>query len=148
MPGVLKGCEVAVTTAGQAAPLPARVLRIHPEVDLRTRTFEVEIEVPNPGLALAVGAFAVAEIRVGEDTAVRLVAASAIRTFAGETKVVVVAEGKAAERRVVLGRRLGDRVEIVEGLAAGDLHVVAPPPTLVSGTPVSVEEAAPAAETR
>ena len=51
--------------------------------------------------------------------------ASAIVTFAGIDKVLGVNDGKHVEKRVRTGRRVGDRVEILDGLAAGDAVVVA-----------------------
>jgi HlyD family secretion protein len=62
---------------------------------------------------------------------------SAVVTFAGVTKVFVPEKGKVGERRVTLGRDLGERVEVVEGLRAGDAIVLDPPTGLVSGTPIA-----------
>jgi len=58
-------------------------------------------------------------------------------TFAGLEKVFVVKDGKAVEKRIRTGRRSGGRVEILEGVAAGET-VVADPGNLVGGTPVTV----------
>ncbi len=58
-------------------------------------------------------------------------------TFAGIEKLLGVADGKAVEMRVRTGRRAGNRVEIVEGAAAGDT-VVVEPGNLVGGQPVSI----------
>ena len=57
--------------------------------------------------------------------------------FAGVEKVMVVRQGKTAEVRVTTGRRLGEDVEIVEGLKRGD-SVVTRPGNLVGGQPVTV----------
>jgi multidrug efflux pump subunit AcrA (membrane-fusion protein) len=139
MTGVLPGKPVSVMVNDSATPIEAKVTRLRPEVDTRTRTHEVEIEVPNPALALSVGAFAVGEIHVGEDVNVLLVDEKAIVVFAGIRKVFVPDKGKAGERLVVTGRRLGGRVEIAEGLAAGELYIVDPPPTLVPGAPITIQ---------
>ena len=48
-----------------------------------------------------------------------------------------VEDGKAVEKRVRTGRRAGDRVEILEGAAAGEA-VVLEPGNLVDGQPVTV----------
>jgi multidrug efflux pump subunit AcrA (membrane-fusion protein) len=48
-----------------------------------------------------------------------------------------VAKGTAIEKRVRTGRRIDDRVEIIEGIAAGD-EVVVRPGNLVAGEPVQV----------
>ena len=65
------------------------------------------------------------------------VPASAVIVFAGVEKVLVVRQGKSAEVRVTTGRRLGEDIEIVEGLKRGDV-VVARPGNLVGGQPVTV----------
>jgi RND family efflux transporter MFP subunit len=137
MAGVEKGRPVSVETASRKEPVPGTVLRVRPEVDLRTRTHDVEIEVRNPDGRLAVGAFAVAHVDVGEDPAVPVVPRSAVVTFAGVTKVFVPAEGKVGEQRVTLGRVLGERVEVTRGLEPGAPIVLDPPPDLVSGAPIA-----------
>ena len=58
-------------------------------------------------------------------------------TFAGVEKVLTVKDGKVVEKRVSVGRREGDRLEIVSGLAAGE-QVIAEPGNLVEGTLVRV----------
>ena len=58
-------------------------------------------------------------------------------TFAGIEKVFGVKDGIAVEKRIRTGRRAGDRVEILEGVAAGEL-VVAEPGNLAGGLPVTV----------
>jgi multidrug efflux pump subunit AcrA (membrane-fusion protein) len=66
------------------------------------------------------------------------VPAAAIVTFAGVEKVLTVDKGRAVEVRVTTGRRLGDRVEIVTGIAAGT-PVVGQPGNLTGGQPVAVQ---------
>ncbi len=101
----------------------------------------VEAEVPNPDGALRAGSFAGAEIVTAADRRAVLVPASAIVTFAGIEKVLTVEEGKAVEKRVRTGRRAGDRVEIVEGLAGGE-PVVVEPGNLAGGQAVTVRSTA------
>jgi multidrug efflux pump subunit AcrA (membrane-fusion protein) len=64
--------------------------------------------------------------------------ADALVTFAGVTKVLSVADGRVVEKRVRIGRRSGDQVEVLEGLAAGDT-VVAQPGSLTAGQSVVVQ---------
>jgi len=66
-----------------------------------------------------------------------LVPTSSITTFAGLEKVFVVKDDRAVEKRVRTGRRAGDRVEILEGVAPGE-PVVVEPGNLAAGTPVRV----------
>ena len=64
------------------------------------------------------------------------VPAEALVTFAGIEKVLVVEGGRAVEKRVTTGRRSGDRLEILSGLAAGE-QVILRPGALASGQPVT-----------
>jgi RND family efflux transporter MFP subunit len=142
MGGVDVGRGVDVSTAASPQPVPGRISRLRPEVDPRTRTYEVEIEVPNRDLRLAAGAFAAADIRVGLDEAVPCVPEQAVVTFAGVRKVFVPKDGKAAEKLVVTGRTHEGRTEIVQGLEAGEAIVLSPPAGLVAGAPIRNEAAA------
>ncbi|MCI0584843.1 MAG: efflux RND transporter periplasmic adaptor subunit, partial [Chloroflexi bacterium] len=81
--------------------------------------------------------FAKAEIVTDTGQPVIVVPATAIVTFAGIDKILVVADGRAVERRIVLGRRLGEQVEVVSGVKAGE-PVVVQPGNLVGGQPVTV----------
>ena len=49
----------------------------------------------------------------------------------------MVVEGKAVEKRVRTGRRIGEQVEITEGIVAGN-QVIVQPGNLVAGEPVTV----------
>jgi RND family efflux transporter MFP subunit len=135
---VRHGQPVRVTLEGGAGSHPATVVRLSPAIDPQSRTLLIEAEVPNRAGALRPGAFAKAEIVVQQDEHVVTVPAAAIVTFAGVEKVLTVRDGKSAELRVTTGRRLGDQVEIVAGVRAGE-PVVVPPGNLTGGQPVTVE---------
>ncbi len=59
--------------------------------------------------------------------------------FAGVEKLLLVKDGAAREQRVRTGRRLQDRVEILEGVATGDL-VITNPGGLADGASVRVAQ--------
>jgi len=83
------------------------------------------------------GSFAKADIVVESGQRVVTVPLNAIVTFAGIEKVLTVAKDTAVEKRVRTGRRIDDRVEITEGITAGE-QVVVQPGNLVGGEPVQV----------
>ena len=56
--------------------------------------------------------------------------------FAGVEKVMTVEDGTARERRIRTGARVGDRVEVVEGLADGAVVIV--DGTVADGAPVTI----------
>lgn len=135
--GVRVGQPVRVGLDGDARTYAGRVARLSPAIQEQNRTLTVEAEVPNSAGALRPGAFVKAEIIVAADQPTVFVPATAIVVFAGIEKVVTVRDGKAVERRVQTGRREGNRVEIVDGLPAGE-GVVEEPGNLVGGQPVKV----------
>src|SRR6185503_7329179 len=133
------GQPVRVIVEGDPAEHGGHVARVSPSIDQADRTLKVEAEVPNPDGALRAGSFVAAEIVTAAERTVVLVPASAVVAFAGVEKVLTVEAGKTVETRVRTGRRDGARVEIVEGLAGGELVVVTPG-NLVGGEAVIVVE--------
>jgi RND family efflux transporter MFP subunit len=135
--GVRAGHAVTLTVEGDPTVYRGRVVRLSPIVQEQNRTLMVEAEVPNERGFLRPGSFARVEIMTEVSQPVVTVPASAIIVFAGVEKVLLVRQGKTAEVRVTTGRRLGEDVEIIEGLKRGD-PVVARPGNLVGGQPVTV----------
>lgn len=134
---VRPGQTVRLAVEGDPASYQGRVARLSPAIEEQSRTLLVEAEIPNPRGALRPGSFAKAEIVTDTGQPVIVVPATAIVTFAGIDKILVVADGRAVERRIVLGRRLGEQVEVVSGVKAGE-PVVVQPGNLVGGQPVTV----------
>jgi multidrug efflux pump subunit AcrA (membrane-fusion protein) len=97
----------------------------------------VEAEIRNDPPRLRPGSFCRADIVIEPSTKALMVPASAIVTFAGVDKVFAVDKERAVERRVQLGRRDGQHVEIVKGLDAGE-SIVEKPGTLVAGDRVKI----------
>jgi RND family efflux transporter MFP subunit len=137
--GVRTGQEVRLTVEGDPATYIGRVARLSPAIDERSRTLMLEAEVPNRDGTLRPGTFATAQVVTAADEPTVFVPATAIVTFAGIEKVIVVKEGKTLEKRVKTGRLDRDRVEIVEGIVPGE-QVVAEPGNLTGGQTVTVVE--------
>ncbi len=127
------GQRATLTVEAYTATFAGTVARINPAIDVRSRTFEVEIAVPNGDRRLRAGSFAKLAIEAEREDGVILVPRRAVTVFAGVSKVFVVVDGKAAERIVTPGQEVGDRVEIVRGLADDDVIVTAPPTELTAG---------------
>ena len=115
--------QVRVTVEGDTNVYAGRLARIAPAIREADRMLQVEADVPNR-YALRVGLFARAQIIVSHDEQGLTVPPNALVTFAGLEKVVIVQDGKAAERAVTTGRRGADWVEIVSGLSAGEVVVL------------------------
>ena len=129
------GLHVIVRVEGDSTGHNGRLERIGAAIDETNRTLPVEAMVPNEGDLLRPGQFATAEIVLSESDRALVVPLDAIVTFAGVQKVLTVENGHASEHRIRTGRRDGERVEVLEGLAAGDI-VIRDPGDLVDGVPV------------
>jgi len=135
--GVLAvGQAATVRLDGGGEAVEGRVERISPVVDDATRTFVAEVVVSNPGAKLKPGGFATADVRVGTSNA-PAVPESAVLSFAGVRRVLVIVNGAAEDRRVELGDRRDGWVEVRQGLTEGEVVVVRPPEQLAPGMPVT-----------
>ena len=116
-----------------------KVSRINPAFDARTRTFSVEITIPNSSMELRPGMYARAIFNMGQHNGV-MIADKAIQKQAGSSEryVYVIKDGVADYRFVKDGRRVGDMVEIVEGLEAGDEVATTSFTRLMDGKTVTV----------
>jgi RND family efflux transporter MFP subunit len=118
-----------------------KVSRISWALDPNTRTIRVEIDVPNPDGRLRPGLYAYATIVAEEHRDALTVPAKTIVEEDGKPRCVVVADGKAARRPVVLGLNYPTRAEVVSGLAAEDAVVKANAASLADGQPARLVEA-------
>jgi Cu(I)/Ag(I) efflux system membrane fusion protein len=102
------------------------VAYIYPTLKAETRTVPVRIELANPGGLLKPAMYASVELAVGGSARVLTVPVSAV-IDSGTRQVVLVqkAAGRFEPREVKLGARSDDHVEVREGIAEGDLVVVA-----------------------
>src|SRR6059036_3652809 len=135
--GVRAGHAVTLTVEGDPTVYRGRVVRLSPIVQEQNRTLLVEAEVPNERGFLRPGSFARVDIMTEVSQPVITVPSSAIIVFAGVEKVLVVRQGRTAEVRVTTGRRLGEDIEIVDGLKKGE-PIVTRPGNLTGGQPVKV----------
>ena len=129
------GQSVRVMVEGIPGQYQGRVERMSPAVDETNRTLMIEASVSNPNNVLRPGGFARSEIVVSTGKKTMIVPTSTLATFAGIDRVFIVKDGKAAEKRVKLGRRVEEGVEVLEGIGVGD-RVVIQPGDLNDGDPV------------
>jgi HlyD family secretion protein len=120
------GQPVRVRVEGDEAVYQGKLVRLGAAIEEMNRTLPAEAAVANPDDALRPGMFASAEIVVDRADEAVVIPSDAIVTFAGVQKVLLIKDGKAAEQRIRTGRRNGTRVEILEGVKAGDVVIVDP----------------------
>ena len=119
------GQVVRVTVEGDPNVYEGRVARLSPAISEGNRTLPIEAEVPNQEGHLRPGTFARAEI-VTDQALAMMVPHSALVVFAGVEKVLLVQDGKVTEQRVRTGRRVGDRIEILDGVTEGAVVIIEP----------------------
>ena len=100
--------------------LSGRIDLIYPTLNSATRTATLRIALPNRDGLLRPAMFA--EVEIATDATPTLTVPASALLDSGARQVVVVrrGEGLFAPRAVVAGRRAGDYVEILQGLAEGD----------------------------
>ncbi|HSH06259.1 MAG TPA: efflux RND transporter periplasmic adaptor subunit [Burkholderiales bacterium] len=120
------------------ADFSGQIYAIEPAVDEQTRTVLVRARVGNPELQLRPGMFARVNLQLGVREQAVWVPEEAIVPRGRESYLFRVVNGKAEEVRVRTGARKVGEVEIVDGVAAGDLVVTEGNHRLRPGAAVAV----------
>jgi RND family efflux transporter MFP subunit len=144
-PWVRVGREVKLSLeAFPGREFTGRISRINPAVDEKNRTFEIEALVANGPGELKPGSFVKATIQSDKVDEILVIPYTATAYLFGAYKVFVL-EGKTIrEREVKLGDRLGDLVEIIEGVRADEkIAINAGGPQFKDGMEVEIVSEAP-----
>lgn len=113
------GTEVALTIEGVGGPLRAPVTFLAPTIDESTRTLRARVELDNPEGTIRPGAFVHAELQTTGGDGLFVPVDAVIQT--GKRAVVFVVCGEHVQpREVHIARSTGGRVQVLEGLKAGD----------------------------
>jgi membrane fusion protein (multidrug efflux system) len=141
---VKPGLEIAArSVAYPESAFDGRVSSVDTRIDPATRSVTVRALLPNPQGLLKPGMFLTVRLSRGAVDAL-MVPEQALVPEQGDVFVFVVADGVAEKRRVRIGqRRVGD-VQIVEGLAEGELVVTEGTQKLRDGAAVRLQGAPPA----
>jgi len=116
----------------------ARVDRVYPSLDPRTRTRTLEAKVSGPVRLLpAMFARLMLAIETAED-AVVVPGDAVVKSAAGQAVVFVLEDGKAVQRPVETGIEAANRVQVVAGLQPGDKVIVAGNERLKNGDAVRI----------
>ncbi len=115
-----------------------KITRLSPSVDQQSRTLKLEALVNNSDGQLKPGFFARVTVQTDRKDKTLVVPAASLMTVSGIEKVFVIESNKVSERIVKSGVRLGNEVEIVDGLKEGELIAKSNLDTLQQGREVSV----------
>ncbi|QSX73890.1 efflux RND transporter periplasmic adaptor subunit [Lysobacter arenosi] len=137
----------ATLNAYQDWKIPAEVIAIIPAADRGKATVKVRValKVKDPRIVPDMGV-RVSFLEAGKADAPKqkpgvLVPAAAIASRNGKQLAFVVAEEKAVQREVTVGRSLGEDREVTQGLSGGETVVLDPPADLADGDRVKVAAA-------
>jgi RND family efflux transporter MFP subunit len=153
---LIKGAKVEFQVKSTAVrTLTGEVIAINPTVDSRTRTIRLRVRIPNPDGVLKGGMYATGSVAVGGERMGIGVPAQLLRQEAasggesegdsgdeGDKQSVLWRVRSGVVEKLVVGTGLadGDLVEVLSGVAAGDLIVASSPSGLRSGQQVAVIE--------
>lgn len=117
-----------------------KVVRTAGALDPATRTLRTEVHLPGEGRLLA-GAFVRVRLKVQRTTPPVMVPASALAMRKeGPRVVVLLADRRVQQRKVLPGRDMGAEIELLEGLQGGERVVLSPGDDLQDGAEVTVAE--------
>jgi RND family efflux transporter MFP subunit len=141
-PWVQPGQTTAVLVdAFPERPMEGKISRISPAVNPSTRAFPFEALVPNhdPAAPLKPGTFARVHIESGKGDEVLTIPYAAMQYRYGVNRAFVVKGDRLNARELKVGDRVGDRIEVVSGLNAGETVVISNVEILVDGARVAVK---------
>ncbi|MEP7117256.1 MAG: efflux RND transporter periplasmic adaptor subunit, partial [Acidobacteriota bacterium] len=101
-------------------PISGKISRISPVVNTATRAFPFEALVPNGSAQLKPGTFARVRIATVKVDQVLTLPYSVLQYRYGVNRVFVVTGDHLAMRELKVGERIGERVEVLEGVKSGE----------------------------
>jgi len=118
------GERVKVRLNGQDEVYMATVSDVLPQFDPTTLTLKVRLELDNPQFTLRPGMFVDVEFPIQMPSSVNIPSEAIMDSGLKKTVFIERDQGFFEPRKVKTGWRLGDRVEILEGLNPGDRIVI------------------------
>ena len=142
--GPHQGQSISITVdAFPGETFGGKVVAIAPVIDPNSRSVQLRAQIANPDARLRPGQFAKLTLDTSTGGDAILVPEQALMQE-GETRFVfTVVDGKAVRTEVTTGRRVPGKVQVLEGLQAGDVVIVAGQgkPMMQDGMPVMVMSA-------
>ena len=120
---VRAGQAVRIFAQGVAEPIVSEVNRVSERIDPSTRTYEVHCLVADASGAVKAGSYARAEITATRETPRPVAPRSAVVTRDGRAYVLRVESGVAREVPVQVGIANDTQIELLAGVAPGDVLV-------------------------
>jgi RND family efflux transporter MFP subunit len=136
----MRGVIMADALPGQT--FEGELIGLEPSADLMNRTYPAHVRVNSPPPGLLPGMFIRVAVETDDPTPTLLMPSDALVDRGRGPEVWVVEEGlgglTANPRRIEIGRRRGEDIEVLHGLGDGERVVVAGTEFLVPGGPVMI----------
>lgn len=118
-----------------------KVSLIYPTIDPTTRTFPVEVKIANTDERVRPGMFSRVTINFGTVEHVVVPDQAIVKqSGSGDRYIYVYKDGKVSYQKIELGRRMGNKYELISGVANNDQVVVSGQSRLNNGMEVEIVE--------
>ena len=132
------GVKLQFATYGEQQ-FDGRINIIYPTIDAATHTFPVEITLANTDMKVRPGMYGKAIVNFGTKEHVVVPDAAVVKQAgSGDYYVFTYENGKVKNNKVTLGRRMGNRYELISGVEPGSQVVVAGQNAISDGMEVEV----------
>ncbi|TAK79099.1 MAG: efflux RND transporter periplasmic adaptor subunit [Gammaproteobacteria bacterium] len=140
LPLLKLGQAVSITTEAYPGRTFAGTLAfIAPTINTDNRSISLYAEVPNQKNELAAGMFVDVTQHLGSDQRALVIPARSLVPMVEGEQVYKIVDGKAVAISVVVGRRMEDSVQVVQGLSANDQVITDGQLKVKNGVPVKVK---------
>ncbi|MFA6086074.1 efflux RND transporter periplasmic adaptor subunit [Mucilaginibacter sp.] len=124
LPIIGKGSKVTFTVESSRENFNATVYAIEPALDANSRTITVRAKAPNPNGLLSAGAFAKINLTLDQIPKTIMVPTECVIPDLKSSKIYVYKNGIAVAKNVKTDLRTDTKIQIIDGLKAGDSIVV------------------------
>ncbi|HLN53210.1 MAG TPA: efflux RND transporter periplasmic adaptor subunit [Lentimicrobium sp.] len=135
---VSKNSKVTFSMEGSNNKFEAVIYAVEPFIDQETRTVSVRAFYPNRNLELRPGSFARVEFELNHMENALQIPAQAVIPELGGYRVFKYENGKAEQKKIGVGIRTSEMVQVTEGLENGDTIITSGLLQLRSGMPVNI----------
>jgi membrane fusion protein (multidrug efflux system) len=136
---IKRGTNLDFTIDGNLQKYSASVYALEPQIDMKTRTMKARAMYPNADGKLKPGRSASIEIKLHEIANTIVVPSETIIAEMGRSVVYVYRNGKAQQVELTRGLRTESKVQILNGLNAGDTLIATGVMQLRNDMPVTID---------
>ncbi|VVC75895.1 Multidrug export protein AcrE [Aquicella siphonis] len=140
LPSLKSGQEVKITTSTYPGKeFFGKVSFISPTINTENRSVFLYADVPNNTNELAPGMFVNVTHSLGTEEKVLMIPARSLVPILDGEQVYKVVNGKAYAATVLIGKRISDSVQVLQGLSPGDVVITDGQLKIKNGMPVQIK---------